>query len=1096
MPRTSRLLSVAVAGVAALSLALAPAVVAVAAPTGFVALTLTGSGAPVPGSMVTLRVNGSIDQTQFTDPDGLLTFTGVPAGQIDLDAGADRQGWTPQRSTVDVVADATSQVSIDLVPSPDFVVTGLVTGPDGAPLVGASVTLTAPWDGIYDSWGTQTDESGRYRLDGIWTPVAQLMVTPVDAALVPFSQTIDTTVGGRDVQLAAAATGTARLSGRLVDRATGEPIEGASVSVGAMSANGGWFSRSATTTADGRYDLTALPAGEYSINVWVPVLPGETPWTPYSSRITLADGQDRARDISIKRVRTGTASISGHLRDDAGNPLPNVWMSLAGAFSSVTTDAEGAYTIPNLVAGRYTVVVGSIGERFKPLDWATSAVTVPTDSSAVERDFTLTRWPVGQRTVSGVVTDDRTGAAVAGAQVGLYPVESGTAPYRNTTADPNGRWSFTDVAAGDYRVSVNAPNGGGNWAWSAPSDVVTVGATDVTLPLHLTSVVAGVGGVQGRVVDADTHLPIAGVELAATRSQGGWNAQTTSDAQGRYALAQLPAGEYYLSAQSDGRQVRGGGVQVSIADRVERVSIPMIAAPSQVGGDGLAEVSVVDAAGDPITGASVWVTTPRGDWVATNGSSSDSDGLVELANLPVGEELIVHSRSGWMGGNDLVGSARLTVAPGDAATALTLTLAASSTIAGAVDAAGVEGDLIVAALSGDGSILGTSAVEDDGTYRIVGLEPGSYRVMLTGDSLRFSGEAGEAISDELVAGQRFWSSSSVTGVAAISDADAVPVTADEVSLGHDFRAVLGGTIATTVRVSTGDGVADLPAGKFLRVAVFERLGATWSERTDSETWVAATSGGQLLVRALPDGDYKLRIEDSVQGNRALATVWNGGAASRSAAAVIHVTGGHVTRPDTTVMEVARPGDDPEAIDLDDYDGEVVAGLEGGVDAPASVSEGQKVSVDVGTEFAGEWVAVWANSTPTLAADWVQVQADGTVAVRVPAGLTSQGSQHRLVVQDADQTAIGWAPVTVSATPGGGSLPGSGGGTIPGSVGDGSSAAPVGGGIGATAASARASRLAATGVEGSGDLALAALATAVLGAALLIMGRRRRRSARV
>lgn len=76
-------------------------------------------------------------------------------------------------------------------------------------------------------------------------------------------------------------------------------------------------------------------------------------------------------------------------------------------------------------------------------------------------------------------------------------------------------------------------------------------------------------------------------------------------------------------------------------------------------------------------------------------------------------------------------------------------------------------------------------------------------------------------------------------------------------------------------------------------------------------------------------------------------------------------------------------------------------------------------MDVGEEFAGEWVSVWANSTPTALGGWVQVSANGTVPASIPSGLVGS---HRIAVQDADLQTIGWAPITLVA---GGAAPVSG-----------------------------------------------------------------------
>lgn len=75
---------------------------------------------------------------------------------------------------------------------------------------------------------------------------------------------------------------------------------------------------------------------------------------------------------------------------------------------------------------------------------------------------------------------------------------------------------------------------------------------------------AGSGAIRGRVVRADTGEPLRRVQVRvdewSTADQSG-PAATMTDAEGRYELAQLPAGRYQLKA------TRGGYVEVAYGQR-------------------------------------------------------------------------------------------------------------------------------------------------------------------------------------------------------------------------------------------------------------------------------------------------------------------------------------------------------------------------------------------------------------------------------------------------------------------------------------------------------------------------------------------------
>ena len=101
--------------------------------------------------------------------------------------------------------------------------------------------------------------------------------------------------------------------------------------------------------------------------------------------------------------------------------------------------------------------------------------------------------------------------------------------------------------------------------------------------------------------------------------------------------------------------------------------------------------------------------------------------------------------------------------------------------------------------------------------------------------------------------------------------------------------------------------------------------------------------------------------------------------------------------------------------------------EGGLALDRTVRQGEVVTVSLGADRAGEWVAAWLFSTPTLLnGDWTQVSASGDISFRIPADATP--GAHRVAVFAADGAVIGWASVQVEAVTGAaptGTLPATG-----------------------------------------------------------------------
>ena len=79
---------------------------------------------------------------------------------------------------------------------------------------------------------------------------------------------------------------------------------------------------------------------------------------------------------------------------------------------------------------------------------------------------------------------------------------------------------------------------------------------------------------------------------------------------------------------------------------------------------------------------------------------------------------------------------------------------------------------------------------------------------------------------------------------------------------------------------------------------------------------------------------------------------------------------------------------------------------------STVAPGDKITVRVGTTFAGEYVSIWVRSTPVNLGGWQQVSAAGTATAVLPTNLTA--GTHRMIVQDAAGAVIGWTEITVSA----------------------------------------------------------------------------------
>ncbi|MFN3650668.1 MAG: DUF4038 domain-containing protein [Armatimonadota bacterium] len=138
--------------------------------------------------------------------------------------------------------------------------------------------------------------------------------------------------------------------------------------------------QTATTTSDGRYLLTGLAPGSYTVTA---EKSGYT-FSPASHSVTV--GPDRTGiDFTAAEVTAETYSISGRVTLGTSG-LPEVLVK-AGA-RSVSTGPDGSYSLAGLAAGTYTVSASKSGYTFSP---ASQSVTVGPNRGSV--NFSATADP-------------------------------------------------------------------------------------------------------------------------------------------------------------------------------------------------------------------------------------------------------------------------------------------------------------------------------------------------------------------------------------------------------------------------------------------------------------------------------------------------------------------------------------------------------------------------------------------------------------------------------------------------------------------------------------------------------------------------------
>ena len=327
------------------------------------------------------------------------------------------------------------------------------------------------------------------------------------------------------------ATGDATISGRVIDRESKRPIEGAMVTLSSFSLTDVLLV--AQTGRDGGYAFEAIAAGEYRIAAahddYAPelALRAQPEALPLSS-IRVARGQ-RLRGIDLALGRG--ASIAGRVLDARGTPVagaPVMALSTGGLAPSavqmpfmIRTGARGDYVVPGIAEGAYRVSASCLS-----LEESLEAGVTPRQTyypgTAEAEAAGVVRVRAGE-TVAGIdiacpssdivrISGHVIRAAVD-AVADVYLLSNGSA-VRTVPLTDGGAFTLR-LPSGRYTVCATARDGDRVEAAFATLDVST-DATDVTLAL------AEAATVSGRLVTADgSPRPNALFQVAAVLTDGG-----------------------------------------------------------------------------------------------------------------------------------------------------------------------------------------------------------------------------------------------------------------------------------------------------------------------------------------------------------------------------------------------------------------------------------------------------------------------------------------------------------------------------------------------------------------------------------------------
>ena len=304
----------------------------------------------------------------------------------------------------------------------------------------------------------------------------------------------------------------------------------------------------ATTDAEGRYQISGLPAGQYIISTDAPAyLPQSSALgSDASTKITLDEGEAREK-IDFALIRGGV--ITGRVTDEDGRPQVgrdvrmmelvgrDQFREVGGMRAGVTaleTDDRGIYRIFGLRRGRYVVMAGgendylrgAIKSRATQLTYhpdvvrqeEAKVIEVREGEEVTGVDIRL-RNPGAAFAASGRVINSETGKPLPQARVICFPVgnpedESGNWAA-DTLTDSEGNFTATGLKPGKYKAKYYPPQEGGEYYGEGKYFEVGDGdVSGVEVPVRRGAVINGAVIVEeGR--DATTNAKLSEARVIA-----------------------------------------------------------------------------------------------------------------------------------------------------------------------------------------------------------------------------------------------------------------------------------------------------------------------------------------------------------------------------------------------------------------------------------------------------------------------------------------------------------------------------------------------------------------------------------------------------
>lgn len=497
-----------------------------------------GTGQPIPGVEVAIMSGYCASMCgcnqQTTSADGKVTFAQLGLGSTM--AKALRRGVTSidvATGTATILRDGTTAFGV-LQFLGEGIVTGKVLDPDGRPVHGASVELSAKsfnpdecdlLNGLAQV--TRTNQAGQFEFRNVKIgPVGVSVSSPFYPTKVGAKGVLNANGDVRDFTLRLVDTISGTLSGT-VYLPNGTTPAGAGVQV---TASGVLPDVTVTTNGQGHFEFAKIfPEGKYTLTASDPVT-----GLVVQESLYLRASQDTLRNLRLK----GRGSVTVRVVDGADQPVGDAIVTLQeDSFpnqrfdGAIEASSHGVITFDDVFEGPIDIKVVDVHSR-----GGRASAVLPQGTSSINVKVQLTTTG----TVQGhFYMPDRTTPV----PYGVIRLLAGGKLIGQVLAEgtgDTGAYSFDYVPAGPVRIEAQDPD----TARTGVAAGVIEAEGDV---LDLNVYAQALGTVQGTVMSNGSPQPGAEVTLKS----GQYSAGTSTDASGQYRIVGVPEGVVHASASID-----------------------------------------------------------------------------------------------------------------------------------------------------------------------------------------------------------------------------------------------------------------------------------------------------------------------------------------------------------------------------------------------------------------------------------------------------------------------------------------------------------------------------------------------------------------